>query len=261
MAASASSYSSSRRTRITVEVAAADRKIVYTREEEQTDSTTEVTQHIGSLSLEPSPDSCTYQSTKTGNRKRQPFYKCFDCFTEDNLGCCKSCMKRCHAGHRVQYDGDQVSYCDCGLKSCATSCKLGSKCTFDQCGEDFMKQGWYQCVTCWGEESSFGCCLFCSEECHSGHNLVYHEPSNFYCDCGKYEHKLALCTYVTTGPKFNFKQKFYRCYTCFSAPNEGCCYQCMKNCHKGHDTEFVGTIGCFCDCGLDGCAISCKLKD
>ena len=253
MAASASS--SARRTRITVEVAAADRKTVFTHEEEEIDA------GIGSLSLESSSGSCTYQSTKTG-KKKQPFYRCFDCFTKDNLGCCEFCMKSCHAGHRVQqYDGDPDSFCDCGLKSCATSCKLGSKCTFDQCGGDFMKQGWYQCETCWGEGTRLGCCLFCAEECHSGHNLVYHEPTTFYCDCGKYEHKLALCTYLTTGNSLNFKQQFYRCYTCFTGPNKGCCYQCMKNCHSGHNTEFVGTVGCFCDCGLDGCAISCKLKE
>ena len=169
-------------------------------------------------------------------------------------------MKHCHEGHSVQYVGELKGYCDCGLKSCSTSCKLGSKCTHDQFGDDFMNQEWYQCDTCWGVGTSLGCCKSCAKECHSGHKLVYHEPSPFYCDCGKFKHKLGVCTYLTSGNRFHPRQKFYRCYTCFSAPNAGCCYPCMQNCHKDHNTEFVGTVDCFCDCGLDGCAISCKIE-
>ena len=229
--------------------------------EEEIDGTTD---RMGSLSLDggksssKSSGSCTYQSTKT-KHKIQRFYHCKDCFTSEHYICCESCKKHCHEGHNVKDLGEINGYCDCGLSSCSTSCKLGSKCTHDQFGDDYIKQGHYKCHTCWGETSSFGCCKFCAKECHSGHKLVYREPSNFYCDCGKSKHKLGACTYLTTGTK-KCNQQFYRCYTCFSAPNDGCCYQCMIHCHNGHNIKYAGTISSFCDCGLDGCAISCEQK-
>ena len=218
---------------------------------------------FGGLSLESSPRRracCTYDSTKT-SYKEQKFYRCYDCFTEPNMGVCEGCRENCHSGHRVAYAGVAKAFCDCGLKTCKIECKLGSKCSYDQF-EYSKPRGYYQCYTCWGGDSCYGVCSYCADKCHSGHRLTYcrlGEDSQFYCDCGKYKHQQAVCTYVSTNRSF-VKQPFYRCRTCIPDPSGGCCYQCSKNCHRGHNVEFAGVMRAFCDCGLDGCAIMCKIS-
>ena len=151
------------------------------------------------------------------------------------------------------------AYCDCGLKVCSSQCKLGSKCTQDKYGEP-KAQRWFRCNTCWGEGSSLGCCEFCASQCHHGHQLQEEETCVAVCDCGLNRHKNDVCTLNTsTAMSTTIKQPFYRCYECFTRPNEGCCYPCMKRCHDGHAIKFVGVVESFCDCGLPGCAISCKI--
>ena len=138
----------------------------------------------------------------------------------------------------------------------AISCNTA--CTFDKYGSDFRTQSWFECLTCWGAESSFGCCEYCAKKCHVGHRLVSHQPSGFFCDCGKNCHKNAVCTYHSTGKEF-MRQPFYRCYSCFSGPSEGCCFQCVKRCHAGHNVAYAGVIRAYCDCGLTCCLSSCKI--
>ena len=185
---------------------------------------------------------------------------CHDCFSESNLGICKPCKETCHKGHRVTYKGFMHCFCDCGLQKCSIHCRLGSKCNFDVYGAT-THNGWYECHTCWGGDSSYGCCKFCAEECHSGHDLIYQANGN-NCDCGKYKHRPNVCTYISTEKQF-VKQPFYSCYTCFPQPSNyyqyGCCYQCMKNCHRGHSVKFAGIVKAFCDCGLSCCIIKCKI--
>ena len=205
---------------------------------------------------------CTYKDTRTSYQD-QPFYRCRTCFGSDNEGCCANCASTCHSGHLVLYEGHRSAYCDCGLKSCATTCKLGPKCTYDVYGKVLRSQDWYECRTCWGEESSYGCCTFCAAQCHAGHRLVQHNSlgiPHFLCDCGANRHKSAVCTYHSSNRKY-VKQPFYRCYTCFTGPNMGCCYQCLKHCHKNHRTTYVGNIDAFCDCGLAGCRIQCSIAE
>lgn len=136
--------------------------------------------------------------------------------------------------------------------SCSTAC------TFDKYGSEFHTQTWYECYTCWGAGSSFGCCEYCAKTCHVGHRLVRQQPSGFFCDCGKNSHKLSVCTYRSTGKKF-MRQPFYRCYTCFSGPGEGCCFKCVKLCHAGHNVAYAGVLSAYCDCGLTCCRSSCKI--
>ena len=207
-------------------------------------------------------DSCTYKDTKT-QYTSQPFYRCYTCFSGDREGCCAKCATACHKGHQVTYAGTKNAYCDCGLESCASSCKLGPKCTYDVHGKVRLSQDWYECITCWGGSSSFGCCEFCASECHAGHRRVRHTARSiphFYCDCGINSHKAAVCTFHSSQREF-VKQPFYTCYTCFNGPHMGCCFQCVKNCHKGHNVAFIGETGAFCDCGLPGCEISCTIPN
>ena len=203
---------------------------------------------------------CTYKDTKTAYQS-QPFYRCHTCFRADNLGCCSACAKTCHSGHRVSYEGNMNAYCDCGLSSCASSCKLGPKCTYDIYGKVQRSQDWYECVTCWGEGSKYGCCTFCAAECHISHKLIPHSSRpipHFYCDCGVNRHKTGVCTRHSSGRQF-VRQPFYRCYTCFTGPHMGCCHQCVSKCHKGHRTVYAGETEAFCDCGLPGCRIDCTI--
>ena len=207
---------------------------------------------------------CTYTTTKKGYIN-QPFYRCHTCFSESNEGCCSACIENCHKGHNVEYSGIINAFCDCGLEYCDTPCKIGPKCTYDQYGSAHRNQKWYECLSCWDEGSGYGCCVVCAEECHSGHKLVTHESGDFVCNCGTNSHKVtpkysvnAVCTYTTT-KKGYINQPFYRCHTCFSESNEGCCSACIENCHKGHNVEYSGIINAFCDCGLEYCDTPCKI--
>ena len=193
---------------------------------------------------------CTYRSTKT--QLTQRFYRCETCFKGKDDGCCAACAKVCHAGHNVTFAGESSTYCDCGLKVCSSQCKLGPK-----------AQRWFGCNTCWGEGSSLGCCEFCASQCHHGHQLQEQKICVAMCACWLNGHKsdVMVCTYNTSKELSTMiKQPFYRCYECFTRPNEGCCYPCMKRCHNGHDVKYVGVQDCFCDCALPAvCAISCKI--
>lgn len=207
---------------------------------------------------------CTWHSTKTKNVK-QPFYNCRDCFQNPNKSCCYQCMKTCHAGHHTSYAGIMIGYCDCGMKCCRIICKIpnptcSDRCTYETAGEVYHSQTWYECHTCWGGESHYGCCVSCAFNCHKGHVLVYRpaEEINAVCDCGRNCHQKAVCTWHSTKRKY-VKQPFYRCYDCFTTPRAGCCYQCMQKCHAGHNTRFAGILNTFCDCGLEHCRSSCLI--
>ena len=202
---------------------------------------------------------CTYTSTKT-HYVEQEFFRCESCFKgKQNCGVCAPCARTCHDNHRVYSIGTSSCFCDCGLQNCAIRCKAGEKCSYDAFGKVPTVQKWYECHTCWGGESSLGCCEDCANDCHSGHKLAPHAPSSFFCDCGHNKHNPNVCTYHSTGSNFH-KQPFYFCHKCFTNPiTEGCCYQCTKHCHDGHRISFKGIISAYCDCGLTVCAINCKI--
>ena len=221
--------------------------------------------HLSAMAT--SGTACTYGSIKT-NIIKQHIYKCHTC---KNTHCCAACIQKCHKGHNVEYSGILSAFCDCGLKHCAITCKIGPKCTYDQYGSAARNQKWYECLSCWDEGSGYGCCVVCAEECHSGHKLVSHKSRDFVCNCGGNKHKVALkkskesftvdnvvCTYTITKKK-SVDQPFYRCHTCFSGSNKGCCSACVEFCHKGHNIEDSGIRNAFCNCGLLCCDIPCKI--
>ena len=133
---------------------------------------------------------------------------------------------------------------------------------YESHGEDYHAQPWYECHTCWGGESDFGCCLSCAFNCHKGHRLVYRPTGqvNAYCNCGCNYHQKSVCTRHSTKDEY-VRQPFYRCYDCFkgSLEFEGCCYQCVQKCHAGHNTRYAGIMNAFCDCGLTCCRVSCSI--
>lgn len=138
-----------------------------------------------------------------------------------------------------------------------------SRCTYDYRGEDYHSQYWFECRTCWGGESNYGCCFPCALTCHADHVLVHHAPtvdSVFVCDCGRNLHQSNVCTWNSTRQKY-VRQPFYRCHNCFTLHNEGCCYQCAKCCHRGHAIVYAGIMSAFCDCGLSGstCRTKCQI--
>ena len=212
---------------------------------------------------------CTWHSTKRKYVK-QPFYRCYDCFTHPGAGCCYQCMQKCHAGHNTRFAGIMNAFCDCGLEHCRSSCLIPKPltCTYESRGEDYHLQYWYHCYTCWGGESNYGCCSYCAFNCHKGHDLVYQPGKKVtaVCDCGRNDHQQAVCTWYSTRRKY-VKQPFYLCFDCFTyifrTPEdvfEGCCYQCMKKCHAGHNTAYAGILDAFCDCGLTSCRIRCSIS-
>lgn len=200
---------------------------------------------------------CTYTYLKT-NYIEQEFFRCRTCFSGSTDGCCSVCARLCHTKHDTYSIGYQSAYCDCGLPVCSINCLAGRKCTFDYYGKNPKLQHWYHCLTCWGDDSVFGCCEECAEGCHNGHKLVS-QNSPMICNCGHNGHRSAVCTFHTTGRNFQ-KQPFYFCCSCFTDPSEGCCYQCMKNCHSGHNTQYKGICNAFCDCSLTVCATVCKIS-
>ena len=66
---------------------------------------------------------CTWHVTNK-NFVKQPFYRCFDCFTESSSGVCYQCWKVCHRKHNTVYIGVMPAFCDCGLTSCSIKCSI-----------------------------------------------------------------------------------------------------------------------------------------
>ena len=203
---------------------------------------------------------CTYHTGGDKLKKyvKQPFFRCITCFPRENYdGCCADCASVCHAGHKLKDVGEVLSFCDCGLNY--GKCKIGPKCTYDRCGTNATKQVWYECHTCWGEGSLFGCCELCASTCHKQHLVVKCSPPRIaVCSCGMCDHTVPKCTFAVTGKVYK-QQPFYRCLNCFGNPGDGCCYSCAHNCHVGHHLQFAGKMRAFCDCGCPDSSMKCKL--
>ena len=56
---------------------------------------------------------CTYANTGR-TYIRQKWYHCRTCGLVGNLGCCEACVRSCHRGHDVSFDGIDNCFCDCG---------------------------------------------------------------------------------------------------------------------------------------------------
>ena len=206
---------------------------------------------------------CTLLSTGSKNVK-QTWYHCNDCFDNSAQGCCYTCSKRCHESHNVTTMATASSTCDCGIEF---SCKFSSdmerlctekQCTFDRFNELYRSCVYYECYTCWGYGSNYGCCTYCANKHHKGHSLCKTSSSRFICDCGRYGHKIPMCTLLSTGPK-PVKQDWYHCSDCFNNSKLGCCYACVVTCHKYHSTYKMGNASSTCDCGVTSdCKLSCQ---
>ncbi|KAJ8308160.1 hypothetical protein KUTeg_013034, partial [Tegillarca granosa] len=53
---------------------------------------------------------------------------------------------------------------------------------------------------------------------------------------------------------------FYRCRTCNTTERNAICVNCIKNCHAGHEVEFIRHDRFFCDCGAGTLNNSCQLQ-
>lgn len=141
-------------------------------------------------------------------------------------------------------------------------------CTYDAFGDEYYEQVWYECLECWGKESSYGCCKWCKKNCHKGHWTKEHKSGNFVCDCGRYRHKKDRCTGVSTKEKY-VKQPLYTCLDCFKQKEFEkekpgfrlvSCFTCNRVCHAGHKTIELHVAEAYCDCGGDYCKRFCKCK-
>ena len=205
---------------------------------------------------------CTLLST--GAKKvKQTWYHCNDCFDNSEQRCCYACSKKCHKLHNVTVMSTTSSICDCGIELfCKFSDDMERLCTEKQCNFDRFKELYrrciyYECYTCWGYNSDFGCCTYCAKNHHRGHNLNKASSSHFVCDCGRYRHNNPMCTLLSTGPN-PVRQNWYHCSDCFNDPKLGCCYACSITCHKSHFIYKIGNASSTCDCGVTPqCKLSC----
>ena len=89
-------------------------------------------------------------------------------------------------GHKIKFVGKRTAFCDCGLKYCQVPCLFGSKCVFNSKANTSEQQVQYHCSTCWDRAPEFGCCTFCAETCHQGHELIRNKSTivQDVCMCG-----------------------------------------------------------------------------
>ena len=60
--------------------------------------------------------------------------------------------------------------------------------------------------------------------------------------------KELLCTFSATGETLKF-QMYFHCSDCgLDQEGDAICVSCIRKCHKGHKTKYVGLEECFCDC-------------
>ena len=59
------------------------------------------------------------------------------------------------------------------------------RCSFTVTKECHAKQDWWNCETCFGNDTNMGVCFACAGNCHKGHKLTnMKRNSPFFCDCG-----------------------------------------------------------------------------
>lgn len=65
-------------------------------------------------------------------------------------------------------------------------------CTFASTQHHYIRQPWYGCNTC-GIVTNRGSCHLCARVCHRGHDLVYQNTSEFFCDCATEMGQVGKC--------------------------------------------------------------------
>lgn len=81
-------------------------------------------------------------------------------------------------------------------------------CTFELFGRDRYPQTYYECITCYGENTNNGCCVYCAKYHHKYHKLEEHFANrnvSFYCDCGQLNHKLSYALQLQQGMNESFR--------------------------------------------------------
>lgn len=132
--------------------------------------------------------------------------------------------------------------------------------------EEFFVQTYYECISCYGQNSCFGICEYCYYYCHLNHNTLIHNYTQsaqqqivMACDCGRQKHLLNTCTKNSTG-KEKVKQCMYVCNECFGDLDQylkinkkppGICKGCFKTCHQDHKGarfyEYSESMVCQCE--------------
>lgn len=57
------------------------------------------------------------------------------------------------------------------------------QCTYQLTGKMYAQQSWWNCKTCFGDDTNKGVCMSCALRCHRDHTLVSRGESGFFCDC------------------------------------------------------------------------------
>lgn len=69
----------------------------------------------------------------------------------------------------------------------------------------------------------------------------------------------GCCLFKISGNTCYPMHDFYRCNSCSTAESFAICVNCIKQCHQGHDVQFVRRDRFFCDCGAGSTGIRCQL--
>jgi len=111
----------------------------------------------------------------------------------ENKGICLHCADTCHLGHMLSDCEHRDSfYCDCGEARHHCDLKITDRCTHEVQGHVLVAQHIRRCITCELTETNHdkGVCLYCSENCHKGHELSAPiQRKRFFCDCGAARHQ------------------------------------------------------------------------
>ena len=144
-------------------------------------------------------------------------------------------------------------------------------CSYDIFGNNHYPQEYFQCLTCFGQDTDFGVCVYCKENHHKNHNVrkVPLDPrgkGSFVCDCGLFGHRKRKCTAISTQQEYT-KQNFFICYDCFNVPmyqrrTHGkipvICVACKEKCHQHHTVSPMKNGFAYCDCGTKSCCVKCE---
>ncbi|XP_033120431.1 F-box only protein 11-like [Anneissia japonica] len=74
---------------------------------------------------------CLYKISSYTSYPMHDFYRCKTCNTTERNAICVNCIKRCHAGHDVEFVTHDRFFCDCGAGTLSLQCQLAGEPTKD----------------------------------------------------------------------------------------------------------------------------------
>ncbi|XP_041467985.1 F-box only protein 11-like isoform X1 [Lytechinus variegatus] len=74
---------------------------------------------------------CLYKISSYTSYPMHDFYRCKTCNTTDRNAICVNCIRRCHAGHDVEFVTHDRFFCDCGAGTLSLQCQLAGEPTKD----------------------------------------------------------------------------------------------------------------------------------